>query len=194
MVFGYRLLIEHEIELLVYWAIRFFRYFSFRFFRYTSFSYDQFWMAFPKSTGEFIILFGWTFLFESNWIQSTPQGLQTWINNVSMISRYNSSHLDMSKIHIVLLKKAHKFLEVLFGRAVVPAMRPHSLVETDVESVNRIVRHYFQNSNSFLTFRIPFSTTSLPAAEVAPPARKLECWNMPFLFCRIRKPTRSIAR
>jgi hypothetical protein len=25
------------------------------------------------------------------------------------------------------------------------------------------------------TFRVPFSTTNRPAAEVAPPARKLEC-------------------
>jgi hypothetical protein len=33
------------------------------------------------------------------------------------------------------------------------------------------------------TFRVPFSTTNRPAAEVAPPARKLECWNAPFFFC-----------
>jgi hypothetical protein len=28
----------------------------------------------------------------------------------------------------------------------------------------------------------PFSAVSLPAAMVAPPAKKLECWNTPFSF------------
>lgn len=33
-----------------------------------------------------------------------------------------------------------------------------------------------------ITLRIPFSTVNLPAATVAPPARKLEWWNIPFFF------------
>lgn len=33
------------------------------------------------------------------------------------------------------------------------------------------------------TCRIPLVATSLPAAEVTAPERKLECWNMPFFFC-----------
>lgn len=29
---------------------------------------------------------------------------------------------------------------------------------------------------------MPFSMTNLPAADVAPPAKKLECWKVPFFF------------
>lgn len=32
------------------------------------------------------------------------------------------------------------------------------------------------------TFKIPSSASSLPAANVAPPAKKLEWWNIPFFF------------
>ena len=29
---------------------------------------------------------------------------------------------------------------------------------------------------------MPVSTINLPAAVVTPPAKKLECWNVPFFF------------
>lgn len=33
----------------------------------------------------------------------------------------------------------------------------------------------------------PFSTTNLPATDVAPPAKKLECWKTPFFFYRVKQ-------
>ena len=35
------------------------------------------------------------------------------------------------------------------------------------------------------TLRLPCSASSLPAANVAPPAKKLEWWNNPFFFWKI---------
>lgn len=39
----------------------------------------------------------------------------------------------------------------------------------------------------FYTFRMPSSTTNLPADNVAPPAKKLECWNVPLFFSPMYK-------
>lgn len=52
------------------------------------------------------------------------------------------AHLNISKIDIVFLKIAHEFLEVFFGRAVVTAMRPHSLKV----QLNCIIIHNFKRN------------------------------------------------
>lgn len=43
--------------------------------------------------------------------------------------------------------------------------------------------HWLNSLNC--TFRIPRSASILPAANVAPPAKKLEWWNIPFFFWEV---------
>lgn len=44
-------------------------------------------------------------------------------------------------------------------------------------------QHYTSESCLWHTSRTPLCATNLPAAVVAPPAKKLECWKRPFFFC-----------
>lgn len=61
-----------------------------------------------------------------------------------------------------------------------------SVVSLHSEAGRMTVFHQIANQRH-CTLSFPHSAMSLPAAKVAPPARKLEWWNDPFFFWKMKK-------
>lgn len=96
-------------------------------------------------------------------------------------------YLHVGEIHVVVGEEAEEFLEVLLCREVMPTVRPYSLEKKKKKKkgltfsscpppiLEQAREWRGEMSERIRTFRTPSVATNLPAAVVAPPARKLEC-------------------
>lgn len=97
-------------------------------------------------------------------------------------------YLNTIEIHIVFPEKWYEILKVFWRRLVMTAVRPDCLKRIHANQIktefhmHRSKRRALKSLHSKNTFKTPFSATILPAASVAPPAKKLECWKVPFFF------------
>lgn len=104
------------------------------------------------------------------------------------------SYRNIGEVYIIFPEERHERLKVFSCWKIMSTVRPDSLVQNKEEKHYQIHLCILRNKQtaprvyipfSFHTFRTPSSTTNLPADSVAPPARKLECWNVPLLFSPI---------